>query len=138
MQDAQSSLTQAIQILTDFYAKAGEGNDHTQQSPSSRFMWSQVYNRNQVGCTNVFSSLQVIQSDFARLESETTEAESEAGRIFDEFTGKTVEGVWDSVKADAYGSHIRDTSEFAQQWCRITRIHFTKWLGRHNSSLPVL
>ena len=52
--DAQSILTEALQILSDFYAK-------------------------------------VIQSDFARLESETTEAEFEVGSIFDEFTGKAVE-----------------------------------------------
>ena len=71
--DAQSVLTEAIQILSDFYAK-------------------------------------VIQSDFARLESETTEAEFEAGSIFDEFTGKAVEGAWDSMEAIAYDSHLRDNS----------------------------
>ena len=71
--DAQSTLTEAIQILSDFYAK-------------------------------------VIQSDFARLESETTEAEFEAGSIFDEFTGKAVEGAWDSVEAIAYDFHLRDNS----------------------------
>ena len=42
--------------------------------------------------TNAVSFLHVIQSDFARLESETTTAESEAVCIFDEFTGKAVEG----------------------------------------------
>ena len=41
-----------------------------------------------MGGTNVVSFLHVIQSDFARLESETTAAESEAVRTFDEFTGK--------------------------------------------------
>ena len=35
VQDAQSSLMKAIQILTDFYAKAGEGNDLTQQNQFS-------------------------------------------------------------------------------------------------------
>ena len=30
VQDAQSSLMKAIQILTDFYAEAGEGNDLTE------------------------------------------------------------------------------------------------------------
>ena len=69
MWDAQSILTEAIQILSDFNAK-------------------------------------VIQSDFARLESETTEAEFEAGSTFDEFTGKAVEGAWDSVEAIAYDSHL--------------------------------
>ena len=52
----------------------------------------------------------VIQSDFAGLESETTEAEFEAGSTFDEFTGKAVEGAWDSVEAIAYDSHLRDNS----------------------------
>ena len=106
MQDAQSCLTQETQILTDFYAEAGEGNDLTQQSPSSGSMWNQVYN------------------GIARLESETTEAESEAVRTFDEFTGKAVEGEW------CRGTRI-------SRW-RTARIHFTRWLGRHNSCLPVL
>ena len=35
VQDVQSILTQEIQILTDFYAKAGEGNDLTQQNQFS-------------------------------------------------------------------------------------------------------
>ena len=51
MWDAQSIVTETIQILSDFYAK-------------------------------------VIQSDSARLESETTETEFEVGSTFDEFTGK--------------------------------------------------
>ena len=38
--------------------------------------------------TNAISFLQVIPSDFARLEAEAAEAESEAARIFDEFTGR--------------------------------------------------
>ena len=60
--------------------------------------------------TNAFSFPQVIQNDFARLESKTTEAESEAVCIFNEFTGKAVEGAWDSVETDAYDSHRRENS----------------------------
>ena len=45
-------------------------------------MRSQMYNGNQMIGTNAISFLQVIQNDFARLESETTEAESEVLRIF--------------------------------------------------------
>ena len=73
-------------------------------------MWSQIYNGNQMIGTNAISFLQVIQNDFARLESETTTAESEAVCIFDEFTGKAVEGAWDSVETDAYDSHRRENS----------------------------
>ena len=83
VQDAQSSLTQAIQILTHFYAKAGEGNDllHNRvrlPGPCGSRFTTEI----RVRGTNVISSLQVIQSDFARLELETTEAESEAGTHF--------------------------------------------------------
>ena len=60
--------------------------------------------------TNAISFLQAIQNDFAKLESKTTEAEYEAVRIFDEFTGKAVEGAWDSVETDAYDSHRRKNS----------------------------
>ena len=60
--------------------------------------------------TNAISFPQVIQNDFAKLESKTTEAESEAVRIFDEFTGKAVEAAWDSVETDAYDSHRRENS----------------------------
>ena len=58
----------------------------------------------------MISFLQVIPSDFAMLESETAEAESEAARIFDEFTGKAVEGAWDSVKVAECDSHRRENS----------------------------
>ena len=39
-------------------------------------MWSQIYNGNRVIGTNAISFLQVIQNDFARLESKTTEADA--------------------------------------------------------------
>ena len=92
VQDAQSSLSRATQILTDFYAKAGQTVSLTQQSLFSEVhsTWIQAYNGNQVRGTIVISFLQVIQSDFARLESETTAAESETVRTFDKFTGKAV------------------------------------------------
>ena len=112
--------------------------------------------------TNAISFLQVIQNDFARLESETTEAESEAVCIFDEFTGKAVEGVWDSVEAAAYDSHLRDNSTrvilntlsvtqdidqrirptVVQAGAYVTLEDYEdtnhKWLGRINSYLFVL
>ena len=60
--------------------------------------------------TNAISFLQVIQNDFGKLESKTAEAESEAVRIFDEFTVKAVEGAWDSVETDTYDFHRRENS----------------------------
>ena len=55
VQDAQSNLTQAIQIPTDFYTKAGQAVSLTQQSLFSEVhsTWTQVYNGNQMRGTNV-------------------------------------------------------------------------------------
>ena len=77
---------------------------------------------------SVFS--QVIQSDFARLESETTTAESEAVCIFDEFTGKAVEGAWDSVETDTYDSHRRENST------RVICEYFERDTGHWPANLP--
>ena len=126
MWDAQSVLTEAIQILSNFSAKV-------------------------ISATSRGSSWK------------TTEAEFEAGSTFDEFTGKAVEGAWDSVEAIAYDSHLRDNStrvicEYLEssitghlpanlpnsgagghelRW-RTAKIPFIKWLERHNSCLPIL
>ena len=71
VQDAQSNLTQAIQI-EGFLCKEFLCFDHM-------FRWTQVYNGNQVGCAHIFESLKVISDgSSARLESETTATESEA------------------------------------------------------------
>ena len=71
VQDAQSNLTQTIQILTDINIK----------NFSASTTWTHVCNGNQVRSTNIFNSLQVISDgSSARLESETTAAESEAVR----------------------------------------------------------
>ena len=59
VQDAQSNLTQAIPIVMDFFAKAGQGRlSYAFRSLGHR----RTYNRNQVGGTNIFGSLQVIQT----------------------------------------------------------------------------
>ena len=62
MQDAQSNLTQAIQILMDFYAKAGQAVYLTQQSPLSED-WAIESLTTEIRWegTNILSSLQVIQ-----------------------------------------------------------------------------
>ena len=60
--------------------------------------------------TNAISYLQVIQNDFARLESETQRGRFRSVTHFDEFTGKAVEGAWDSVETDTCDSHRRENS----------------------------
>lgn len=87
VQAAQASLAQAIQILTMFYSQAGQAvasqPSSVQGAPST---WTDAYHGNQASGNSVIGFLQVIQSDFARLEAETTSAESEAAQSFTALT----------------------------------------------------
>ena len=119
----------------DFYAKAGQAVYLTPQSLLSED-WAIESLTTEIRWRCQFPWLSTSDSDgsSARLESETTADESEAVRIFNEFTGKVVE-VSRTV-----------TSDFTQQWCsrarmsrwRTVRMTFIKWLRRHNSCLLVL
>ena len=50
--------------------------------------------------------------------------------IFYEFTGKTVEGVWDSVETDTYDSHRRENST------RVICEYFERDTGHWPANLP--
>jgi len=66
--EALEAVAQAMKVLKDFYAKAGDS--------------SAV---NSEGSTGVIGMLEVIQSDFSRLEAETSAAEEEAQKEYDNF-----------------------------------------------------
>ena len=98
VQDAQLNLTQAMQILTDFCAKVSSTPFQVECSTVKNFSASTARFGGPSLTTEIrwevpvsLVSLQVIQSDLARLESENKTAESEAVHTFDEFTGNAVE-----------------------------------------------
>merc|ERR1719160_141998 len=66
--DALDAVAKAMKVLKDFYAKAGDSTAV-----------------NSEGSTGVIGMLEVIQSDFARLEAETTAAEEAAQKEYDQF-----------------------------------------------------
>merc|ERR1711896_16531 len=80
-QDAQTAVAQALSVLKDFYAKAAEATAFAQQPE----VFDEPYKG--MGSENggVVGMIEVIQSDFARLESETSAAEAEAQKQYDEF-----------------------------------------------------
>jgi len=82
-QDAQTAVAQALSVLKDFYAKAAEATAFVQQPE----VFDEPYKG--MGSENggVVGMIEVIQSDFARLESETSAAEAEAQKQYDEFMG---------------------------------------------------
>jgi len=70
-QEAQKAVAQALTVLREFYAKAAQSDvGDAAQSDSS---------------TGVIGMLEVIESDFARVEAETKTAEDLAQKEYDEF-----------------------------------------------------
>jgi chromosome segregation ATPase len=80
-QDAQTAVTQALTVLKEFYAKAGEATSLLQQPE----IFDSAYKGMQSENGGVIGMIEVIQSDFARLESETSASEAQAQNEYDEF-----------------------------------------------------
>jgi len=86
-QDAQTAVAQALTVLKDFYAKAAEatallqGRKKQTQPP----IFEEPYKGMGAENGGVVGMLEVIESDFARLESETQAAEAQAAGEYDKF-----------------------------------------------------
>jgi len=81
---AQVAVAKALTVLEEFYAQASSATAFTQQAPPETF--NKPYTGMGGASGGVIGMLEVIQSDFARLESETSTAESEADEEFTRFT----------------------------------------------------
>jgi len=79
--EAQTAVAQALSVLKEFYAKAGEATVLVQQPE----IFDKPYKGMQGESGGVIGMLEVIQSDFARLEAETLAAEEEAQKQYDGF-----------------------------------------------------
>jgi chromosome segregation ATPase len=79
--DAQDAVAKATAILKEFYAKAGTATALLEQPE----VFDSPYKGNQAGAGGVLGMLEVISSDFARLEAETSTAEDAAQKEYDQF-----------------------------------------------------
>jgi prefoldin subunit 5 len=86
-QDAQTAVAQALTVLKEFYEKAAEATALVQVKQPEVFEGAYTGMGGESG--GVVGMLEVIQSDFARLETDTKAAEAEAERQFDEFTSES-------------------------------------------------
>merc|ERR1719145_144633 len=84
-QEAQTAVAQALTVLKEFYAKAGEATALLQQQPVAPEIFDSPYKGMQAESGGVVGMLEVIESDFARLEAETRAAEATAQKEYDEF-----------------------------------------------------
>jgi len=81
-QDAQVAVNQALTVLKEFYDKAATATSLVQQPK----VFDEPYKGMAGENGGVVGMIEVIQSDFARLESETTTAEDSSAKEFEEFT----------------------------------------------------
>jgi len=79
--EAQTAVAQALTVLKEFYAKAGEATALVQQPAPEIF--DSPYKGMQSENGGVIGMLEVIESDFARLEADTEAAEATAQKIYD-------------------------------------------------------
>jgi len=89
-QEAQTAVAQALAVLRDFYDKAAKATSFVQQQPVAPAIFDEEPYKG-MGAENggVVGMVEVIQSDFARLEAETTAAESENQKEYDQFMADT-------------------------------------------------
>merc|ERR1719183_350619 len=82
--EAQTAVAQALTVLKEFYEKAGEATALVQQQPEAPEIFDKPYKGMQGESGGVVGMLEVIQSDFARLEAETSAAEAQAQKEYDQ------------------------------------------------------
>jgi hypothetical protein len=92
--EGQSAVAQAIEVLQEFYANASTATALVQRrgdtvQPEAPEIFDSPYKGQQGENTGIIGMLEVIQSDFARLEADTTNAEAEAVKAHTEFLNKT-------------------------------------------------
>merc|ERR1719326_2335397 len=80
-QAAQVAVAQALSVLKDFYEKAGEATSLAQQPAIFDEPYTGMASEN----GGVVGMIEVIQSDFARLEADTTAGETESQKQYDAF-----------------------------------------------------
>jgi hypothetical protein len=89
-QEAQTAVAKALDVLKEFYGKAKEATaaalvQEKKQQPEAPEIFDAPYQGMQGSSSGPIGLLEVIQSDFARLESETTSEEAIAEKEYDSF-----------------------------------------------------
>merc|ERR1712048_476002 len=80
--EAQTAVAQALSVLKEFYEKAAEATSFVQQKPE---IFDKPYQGMGGEAGGVVGMLEVIESDFARLEADTKAAEATAQKEYDQF-----------------------------------------------------
>jgi hypothetical protein len=88
--DAQTAVEQALAVLKEFYKKAGKATAFVQgPEDDAPETFDEPYQGMGGASGGVIGMMEVIQSDFSRLEAETTAAEADAAKSFDRFQAES-------------------------------------------------
>jgi hypothetical protein len=104
--EAQDALGKALAVLKDFYAKQG-GFIQKKQVPEMK-----AYKGMSEASGGVVGMIEVIQSDFARLEAETTASENTAQREYDEFMTDAKADIESKHKEEFDKGLLKDQKEY--------------------------
>jgi len=83
-QEAQTAVAQALTVLKEFYAKAAKATAFAQQEPPPVFD-DEPYQGMGAESGGIVGMLEVIESDFARLQAETKANEATAAKEYEQF-----------------------------------------------------
>jgi len=113
-QMSQTAVAQALAVLRDFYAKAAQATAFVQQTPGEDApeTFSSPYKGMGAESGGIIGMLEVIESDFARLDAETGAAESAAAAAFKKFMNEAKE---DQAVAEAEVDHKQSNLETTTQ-----------------------
>jgi len=88
--ESQEAVASAIAVLRDFYAKASEATAFAQgPAEDAPATFDSPFKGNQGSSKGIIGMLEVIESDFARLEAETSESETSAQESFEKFVAES-------------------------------------------------
>jgi len=105
---AQTAVAQALTVLKEFYAKAGEATAFVQEPE----IFDKEYKGMQSENGGVVGMLEVIESDFARLEADTKASEATAQKEYDTFmTDSKVDKSQKSTDIDHKSAKKQDESQ---------------------------
>merc|ERR1719214_231167 len=107
---AQTAVANALGVLNEFYAKAATATSFAQAEPE--IFGDEPYKGMGGESGGVVGMIEVIQSDFARLEAETSAAEAEAAKEYDEFM---TDSKVDKVQKSSDIEHQSETKQSQEQ-----------------------
>jgi len=117
---SEKAVAQALAVLRDFYAKAAEATALVQQTPAEDApeTFSSPYKGMGAESGGIIGMLEVIESDFARLDAETSASETQAAAAFKKFVNEADE---DKAVAEAEVDHKQANLETTRQLLSSTK-----------------